>query len=52
VLQSLGEYDKAMALAGKALEIFRQVLPAGHPYIERMINSYQSIKKAAGVGEG
>jgi len=43
-LQDLGDYAGALKLSGKALRNFQNVLPEGHPYIQKVSDIHQSIK--------
>ncbi len=39
-LQNLGDYAGALALSGKALSSFQNVLPQAHPYIQQVSAIY------------
>lgn len=43
-LQDLGDYAGALALSGKVLSGFQNVLPPAHPYIQPVSAIYESSK--------
>ena len=49
VLQDLREYNEALIFSRKALSIFRNALPKGHPHITTVSSIHQSIRKEMGL---
>jgi tetratricopeptide (TPR) repeat protein len=44
MLKAVGDYEEALKLSEKAVQIFTKVLPAGHPTIKTVTENYNAIK--------
>jgi tetratricopeptide (TPR) repeat protein len=51
VLKEMGDYEEALPLCRKALEIFKKTLPEGHPNIGVVAGNVQAIERAMGHGK-